>query len=320
MARFRALIAMVILGWGATVLAQETDSPPPRTRGKSAIRQIQGTAGDEAAEAAPSADPRLPRRPPQTMRLEQISPELQQILEEWEIESAKIQRLAGKIHRYSYSKTFLTEQRALGKFLYEAPDKGVYELIPAKVTPGEDGSKKYGKQFKLAHDTGELWYCTGESLIKIDRTAKSYELIPIPESSRGKGIIETPLPFLFGMKADQARRRYLMTLLPETNAKQVWLKVVPRWQADAANYREAKLILDRTTYLPQAVQLLDATGELERVHLFRELSVNKKGWFEGDPFRPDLRGLSRVLNAETATNREGGGKPLPGRTARSLQK
>src|SRR4029079_11788670 len=95
-------------------------------------------------------------------------------------------------------------------FAYEMPDKGAYEFkgseIPARaVSKMKDADDK---PYALKPDKSERWFCNGKEVMKIDDPTKTYEKVPIPEEHQGENIIEGPLPFLFGMKAEAAMRRY----------------------------------------------------------------------------------------------------------------
>ena len=117
---------------------------------------------------------------------------------------------------------------------------------------------------------------------------------------RGQNIINGPLPFLFGMPPEKAKLRYQFTLLKE-NKQKVMLAVKPRWQQDAANWREAKVILDKNNrYLPEAVQLIDPTGNLETVYTFGRLIVDKTQIIFRDPFNPHLFRYKLVTKAPPA--------------------
>ena len=98
------------------------------------------------------------------------------------------------------------------------------------------------------------------------------------------------------MKADQAKRRYKLSLNKNTTKEEIWLDVIPRWQNDAANWSSAVVIIYAKTFRPKAVKLVDPTGA-ESVHLFNNIEINpKRGFFEDNPFKPNLWGFKLVLN------------------------
>ena len=188
------------------------------------------------------------------------------------------------------------EKRADGAFYYEAPDKGRIDIVGAKIKPGQLGRPiKGGGHFKLQADRPERWICDGKQIMQINDKEKTVERFPIPPQARGINIMDGPLPFLFGMPAAKAKRRYKIKITKESD-REVRLAVQPRWAQDAANWREAQVILLKPDYLPSAVQMIDPGGNLETVYTFSRLQANRKRvlpW-AGDPFRPSLRGYRMV--------------------------
>jgi hypothetical protein len=70
-------------------------------------------------------------------------------------------------------------------------------------------------------------------------------------------------------------QRYRLKVLAVTK-EEVWLAAQPNWKQDAANWKQAKIILRRSNYLPRAVQLIDPTGNAETVYMFSNLALNKR--------------------------------------------
>lgn len=234
---------------------------------------------------------------PPVMVIKPVSPEMKEILDEWEQKSARIKSLHGKHTRYVYNHVFELEKRAEGKFYVETPDKGRIDLVglpPEK----KDVSKKRGptgKPFRIEADRDEMWICNGEEIVMVNGDEKTYEVAPLPKELRGTNIIDGPLPFLFGMKATDAEKRYQLSLVGQSE-KSLTILIIPRRQSDVDNYKEAEIRLDKKTYLPLAVKMIDGSG-LETVYVFEILDVNNTslrsklaGIFgDSDPFHPDLR-------------------------------
>ena len=53
----------------------------------------------------------------------------------------------------------------------------------------------------------QRWICTGKQIFIIHDDTKIYDKIDIPAQQQGKNIMNGPLPFLFGLKAEQAKAR-----------------------------------------------------------------------------------------------------------------
>jgi TIGR03009 family protein len=233
----------------------------------------------------------------------QVDPALEKVLKDWEQHTSQFKKLAGEFEVFKYDPIFLIEKRAAGKFVHEAPDKGNYERLATEIDPKEKSKKtdKNGTPYKLESDSPERWVCTGKEVIKIDMRERTYDRMPIAPENQGQNIIDGPLPFLFGMKADRAKKRYKLKLLRK-NDTEIWLQAVPRWDTDAGNWEKAVIIIDAEKFVPNAVKLYDPTGA-ETVHIFKNIEINpKRGFLDWgpDPFVPKLRGFRPVNSGDKA--------------------
>jgi len=224
------------------------------------------------AGKAPAAEPK-------------VSAELMQVLNEWFSNTRKIERLEGYHWKYTYDFTFNIEKRAVGRFYYQAPDKGRIDIQPAKIAAGAKSERtdKRGKPFTLQADREEKWLSNGKKIYQIDPANKKAFVYPIPDKAQGRNIMDGPLPFLLGMPPQKALARYRLEIVKDREGRlwntktQVRLKVFPRWKSDAANYREAQVELDKTNhFLPSAVQMIDPGGNRETVYVFKNMTINKK--------------------------------------------
>ncbi len=271
---------------------------PPRT----AQGEIQQTSG------ARNGQSKTARPPAEQLRIEPLPPELEKILLEWERQSSKIEKLVGEHQRIVYNGVFEVEKRSDGKFYYESPDKGRIDLKGMKIDDAEVSkrvNKKSGQPYRIEADQETRWICTGKEVMNINDDEKTFEMFPLPPDLQGANIINGPLPFLFGMKAEEAKKRFEISFVAEDDPKKnnknvVWLTARPRQMADKENFQEATIILDRTRYLPHAVKLLDPSGNMETVYNFpaNKLHINQTSMvppiFRNDPFHPTLRGYKMV--------------------------
>ena len=239
--------------------------------------------------------------------IDPISPELERILVKWETESAKIKSLHGKHTRSEFNKTFAVEKVSEGEFFLETPDKGRIDMLAKAPKKGEVSSRKdaEGKPYALEKGSSERWICTGEEIFSFDEKAKTYTRDELPENLRGKNIVHSPLPFLFGMKAEEAKSRFNMVLVSEDKeAKTAKLKATPRLDSDRQNYREAWIILDIKRFVPTAVRLIDP-NVLETIYMFKDIVINDGNFVQqisarwrGNPYKPDLTGYKRYIPNE----------------------
>ena len=239
-----------------------------------------------------------------------ISEEAWRVLQQWEAHTRNIERLRGTFDRYVYDSTFLVEKRAAGKFWYEAPDKGRIDFDPMddnrlpqpdaqgrRINPKKLGTN--GQPYTVQADHKSKWVCRGDALLAIDDEQRTYEVMEIPPHMQGRNIANSPLPFLFGMTAQEMDRRYYISLgtIKEYGGRPVVnIVAAPRLPSAAKEWSRAEVLLDPGTYfqdgnrqpvyVPIAIKLLDPTGQTETVYFFRldQTKLNEGRLLFGKPF------------------------------------
>ena len=63
----------------------------------------------------------------------------------------------------------------------------------------------------------------------------------------------------FGMKAEEAQRRYALTLAKE-DTYYVYVDITPRFAADRAEFQRARLVLNKDNYLPRQLWFEHVNG------------------------------------------------------------
>jgi TIGR03009 family protein len=274
----------------ATVNPRRSSAPPAQT----------------GAQQQTGQDPRVERPPPGNMETP-LPKELEDLLVKWEENSGKIERLRGDFDRYVYDMVYLAEQRAVGMFYYLAPDQGRMDFGPVpndKVPPRIDKAKG---RFSLQSQPKQRWICNGKDIYIIDDDQKLYDVIHIPLQQQGRNIINGPLPFLFGMKAQQAKARYNLSLgdkhspqgqvvtgangKPVRLAPQLHIVAIPQLPVDRTEWQRADVLLTKD-FLPRAIRLINATGTKETSYVFypepvigedKKMLVNERFWLK-NPF------------------------------------
>jgi hypothetical protein len=244
--------------------------------------------------------------------------ELDRILEFWSASSEDIVRLQGKHFRIVYDTAFEVEKQSEGEFAYEKADKGRLDITPVEVTPQlvaareqevvkakAEGRKpavrvgKNGKPFTIVMEQPERWSCDGQRVYSMDMEKKEAIVAQLPADMQGKNIMDSPLPFLFGMPPEKAKHRFTIFFTNgqfDSKSGRAKLTIYPRLPQDATNWRQADVILDLKEFLPTAVQLLDPAGTKITVYRFQDFKKNQKEWIgpwvNADArtrFTPDLR-------------------------------
>lgn len=183
-------------------------------------------------------------------------------LKAWEAKSEKIQTFKCQFTRWDYDMTFgdpaqkYLKAQGNGEIKYKAPDHGKYHVTEmSDVVARADG--KPGELTKRDANELEHWVCDGDSIYEFAAAKKQLIQHKLPPEMRGKSISDGPLPFIFGAKADQIKRRYFVRLITpkETDGKELWIEAWPRFQADAANFQRVWIILTLPKYEPAAMQI-----------------------------------------------------------------
>lgn len=244
--------------------------------------------------------------------------ELDRILEFWSASSEDITRLQGKHFRIVYDTAFEVEKQSEGEFAYEKADKGRLDITPVEVTPEllaareqevakakSEGRKpavrvgKNGKPYTLVMEQPERWSCDGQRVYSMDMEKKEAIVAQLPADMQGKNIMDSPLPFLFGMPPAKAKHRFTIFFTNgqfDPKSGKAKLTIYPRLPQDATNWRQADIILDLKEFLPTAVQLLDPASTKITVYRFQDFKKNQNEWIgqwinanAKTRFTPDLR-------------------------------
>lgn len=162
---------------------------------------------------------------------------LNQLLLRWENRMQTVQSLAGDIERKTVDKSFGTTEIFVGYmeqgtgFRYLRPNLAFLEL------------RKQNKP-----EVFEKYISTGVFL---------YEYVPQTKTVRVHDLPQTPgqagndfLSFLFGMKAEEAKKRYDLRLSKE-DQYWIYIDIFPKTDADRAEFQQARLVLSSTTLLPR---------------------------------------------------------------------
>ena len=272
---------------GMTPIRQASDQQP--------IRPPMGNIG--AAPAAPIA----PQQPSWFPLEEAQQKWVDQILAFWEQESSKIKTFECKFDRFDYDPVFgpKTDAKTIaqGVIKYAQPDKGLYrvENLLSYVGP----PKKPGEQAEYAPQDatfGEHWVCDGKQIHSFEAPKKQVTVSQLPPELQGKAIVDGPLPFLFGARAETIKARYWIRVVPEkTGQGKFWLEAVPKSRQDAQNFKFIEIVLDEEKFLPITLLLFapnfDPVKNPSRTtHIFKEVKTNDQAlrkWFQAglDPLK-----------------------------------
>jgi TIGR03009 family protein len=202
---------------------------------------------------------------------------LDQVLIQWEKHSDRVKSFKCSFGVWEVNQAFgppennyvLSEGQ--GEIKFKAPDQGTYRI---KSQVEWDAQKKaYARR---GDDVLDHWVCNGKSIFEFNAQKRQVIERPIAPQLQGKAITDGPLPFVFGAKADQLKRRYWMrdiTPADDIN-KKIWLEAYPKFQQDAANFHHAIVILGQRDFVPQALRIILPDGRNKQDYAFSDTLVN----------------------------------------------
>jgi TIGR03009 family protein len=243
--------------------------------------QTPAPQGPPAQGAAPAAAPpagAAPLPPPTApFQLSQAEQQLlDQVLARWEKQSSRIKTFKCNFGRWDVDQTFGPKQnnyvRSDGKgyIKYKAPDHGVYRVT--ELTEWDADKQVYvPKAEGLDH-----WVCDGKTIFEFNDAKRQLIERPLAPEMQGKAITDGPLPFIFGARADEIKRRYWMRdITPTAQAgTQIWLEAWPKFQQDRANYHHAIVILNQSDFMPWALRIIQPDGKNSMDYQFVNTVVN----------------------------------------------
>jgi TIGR03009 family protein len=208
---------------------------------------------------------------------------LDQLLKAWEDHSGRIERYRCEFQRWEYDPIFgpadpnVAKTYAEGKLRYAAPDKGLFKVETVKAyTPLTKPDEK--PQWVEKKDyIDEYWVCDGKRIFEFNSRKKQLIEKTLPPEMHGKAIVDGPLPFLFGAKADKIKARYWLRLVTPSDVKgEWWLEASPKFRADAQNFKAVSVIIDEQDFLPKAIQVLDPAYDAKKRPVKTVFTFNKR--------------------------------------------
>lgn len=236
-----------------------------------------------------------------------VDPALWTLLSDWAGSSSQIKRLEGEHVRRVYDTLFKTEKISDGRFYYVSPDKGRIDVTPVPVNQkmlaarNAKGAKvrrdpETGRPFQLQAEEAQRWICDGLRVYDIKDGDKTAKVVQLPPNLQGVNIMNSPLPFLFGLPPEQAVKRFTLSLSQPfaQGDKIAYLHAEPKLRQDGENWKSADVILDAADFLPLHVRLINPAGTQETVYSFTNMKKNSfrpPTWWPGsNVFDPNLRG------------------------------
>jgi TIGR03009 family protein len=274
-----------------------------RTTAQQPALQPQVPAQQPSVQQQPAAQAAVqpaPLQPPQGFQLNALQQAaLDQVLDTWKQQSGLITTFRCSFERWDYNVAFgpgpnIPLNKDKGELSYGKPDKGSFRITEVRtwqakpVAPGgPPPAQIQGDWVPQPNAVGEHWVCDGKSIFEYRHDKKQLVERPIPKELQGQAIADGPLPFLFGAEPKKLKARYWMRQeqSPNNDQNQIWLTALPKYQAQAADFKAVEVILDRQQMLPTHMQVHLPNGS-RHVYVFdvANASINNplariQNWF-----------------------------------------
>jgi TIGR03009 family protein len=201
---------------------------------------------------------------------------IDQLLKVWEEKTAGIDRFSADFLRWEYDshapgvaelakklgRSDIHVAAGKGVIRYQKPDKGLFRTDKYFKSTGNAGPNGDVELMEDKQNFGEYVICDGKNVWDYDRKEKICTRLELPPEMQGLGIMNSPLPFLFGVKADEIKARYWVRAISPGNqpngqpyTDRYAVEAYPKYPVDAVNYHHVQIILDREQFLPFAMIL-----------------------------------------------------------------
>lgn len=328
MRRIVWLLAPCVVGWAAvaTTSGQQPATKPTQTKGQNpATKAAPATDRDAPAKNAGAAQAKAKaaaRPDPEAER------KLDELLSEWEVQSAQIKTLDVTFYRKDVSKVVGDVEYYEGRALLQSPNLAVLDTKKIKLAQDEaklfeEARKAVGPDGKWARDPNiipadrvsffDRIVCSGESIFHYDGAVRQIFEYPLAKNQQAAMMQQGPLPFLFNMKKEQVLQRYTMKLAQEDATKYV-VQVVPKEAMDRNAFKQAVIYLNKKTFLPDMLVLVESNDNMQ-LHYLVKLEPNKEIKAENFHHNPQAWKNWPLVKNQPLGEQQGAGPVVPGRAA-----
>lgn len=186
-------------------------------------------ASAQQAQQAPSAPPAAGDKA------------LDQHLTKWEAALKTVETIGAQVNRITKDPIYDHVEKLTGTAYYMKAGSGPSAQNLALLELKLDGQKEPKEKF----------ICTGTYIYSYMPEQKEIRYYELPKPKPGQAPEENNLlSLLFGMKAEEAKKRYELKLEKE-DSYYIYVNITPRSAADKADFQTARLVLNKSNYLPR---------------------------------------------------------------------
>jgi TIGR03009 family protein len=166
---------------------------------------------------------------------------LDQHLAKWEAALKTVETIGAEVTRIDKDPVYENVQQLTGTAYY------------MKVGSGRTAQNLARLELKLKgqQEPKEKFICTGTYIYSFMPEQKEIRYYELPKPKEGQAPEENNLlSLLFGMKAEEAKKRYELKLAKE-DTYYIYVDITPLSAADKADFQRARLVLNKSNYLPR---------------------------------------------------------------------
>ncbi len=166
---------------------------------------------------------------------------LDEHLRRWEEAMKKVETLGAQLTRIDKDPVYEHVQKLTGTAYYMKAGNGPTAQNLALLQMTVEGQKEPKEKFIY----------TGTYLYMFLPEQKEIRYYKLPKPEQGQAADDNNLvSLLFGMKAEDAKQRYELKLANE-DTNYIYVYITPRSAADKADFQTARLVLNKSNYLPR---------------------------------------------------------------------
>jgi TIGR03009 family protein len=195
-----------------------------------------------AVAAAQQAPPQLPTGSAPAapaIQAPPANPELDGYLKSWEKEMQNFRTLALKLARIDEDKVLrsVTQYDGIAYFMKTGSGASARNLILLQTSP------------KGSNELADKFVCSGTYLYYFDRGAREVQARELPRSRPG-AMPDDNFLGMFGLRADEAKQRYSLTLT-KTDKDFIYIDILPRFARDKEDFERAQIVLNKANFVPR---------------------------------------------------------------------
>ncbi|WP_165245993.1 outer-membrane lipoprotein carrier protein LolA [Paludisphaera soli] len=185
--------------------------------------------------------------------------DVETLLKRWEEQSTKLKTLDVTIFRTDVIPAWDEIEYYEGRAIFKSPNLAFIDFKKIKQDDGKKPVKKADDSWDSTHE--ERIVCTGSEVWQYKSDTTQIFIFPLEKDQAEKAIEEGPLPFLFNMKAEEAKQRYQIGLVATKDDKTYGVNIKPKLDVDKESFSQAFVQLDRRYMLPIRIVLISPDGK-----------------------------------------------------------